>query len=324
MKAEIYWLDFQEEVALRLEPLLRKHFPTDLTVTTHQVTRNTRSQALSTTWRYVKLLHAALPPELQLSVGYMEHFGHRVYLNFYFLMFSEYGYSYGYDYNYPSSGTLFDLEYFFPAVALNGRMVLVPRGMRRQVQLDPGSQPFRNLEAPSILETDFADPAALEEACIQIARSLHAEFLADLHAYASIHQWQALDFARVARDLDVSPDFVAQFLGDTGERLSTYRRITCTANRDRVASGRWTRIDLALRNGSEADLPALRLEVAGPVQIRPTRIEVALPAGAERIVPISVLPSEPGEFPLEISLFQPEDGVLGEQLPLHYVWLTCD
>jgi hypothetical protein len=322
MKAEIYWLDFQEEAARQLEPLLRKHFPTDLTVTTHQVTRNTRSQALSTTWRYVKLLHAALPPELQLSVGYMEHFGHRVYLNFYFLMFAEYGYSYG-DY-YPGSGTLLEMEYFFPAVALNGRMALVPRGMRRQVQLDPGSQPFRNLEAPSILEADFADPASLDGACGQVARSLRSEFLADLHAYASIHQWQTLDFARVARDLDVSPEFVAQALGDGGERLSSYRRITCTADRDQVSRGRWTRIQLALRNESEADFPGLRLDVSGPVQIRPARIETDLPAGSERTVSISVLPSEPGEFPVEISLFQPEDSVLGEQLPRHYVWLTCD
>src|SRR5215213_6320741 len=77
-------------------------------------------------WRYLKLLQAAIPPERGISLG-LDEFSYsiyRVYIKAYFSMSGSY-------WNNTRGFSGPDLLAFFPAVAVQDRMVLVPLGLRR-------------------------------------------------------------------------------------------------------------------------------------------------------------------------------------------------
>lgn len=130
-------------------------------------------------WRYLKLLQAAIPPEQGISLG-LDEFSYsiyRVYIKAYFSMSGSYwGNTRGFH-----GG---DLLSFFPAVAVQDRMVFVPLGLRRSLVRSNEEFPaFPALKAGGVLELDFDDENALRTAVRTVSEKLHATFLKELQAY---------------------------------------------------------------------------------------------------------------------------------------------
>lgn len=320
MKADLFYLDYQEPLVQDMESLLQKHVFANLTLVPHKIDLGSQYQALGVGRRYIRLLNAALPSEMTLNVGYFEAFGHRLYIELY-TTFNPYT-SYSYDFYYTPNRP--DLMYFFPAVAVNGRMAVVPSGMKAQLHLESDSSPFRTAEIISVVEADFSQKLSVEQGLAALARRVRAEFLLDLRSYASHHRWQEIDLARLARDLEVSHDFIASMIGPGALALSNYDLIRCSVDRERIPFDRWSKLILTARNESESDLGGLRVLVSGPVHLRPSRLEAKLAARSQVEIAFAVLPQEKGEFPLEISFVRPGDDLFLDRLPVHHVWLQCE
>jgi hypothetical protein len=103
-----------------------------------------------------------------------------------------------------------------------------------------------------------------------------------------------------------------------------YNRLKCEFNLKKVSLDRWNKVMLVIANKSDMNLADLTVEISGPVQILPSRIQVNLPAQSTVEVPIAIFPQNPGDFPLEITFVQPEDKVLSDWLPVHYIWVECE
>ena len=100
-----------------------------------------------------------------------------------------------------------------------------------------------------------------------------------------------------------------------------YRALSGELSTTQLPHGRWTRVVLTATNGSDEPMPRVLLSISGPVEVRPDRVEVALPAGSTVEVPIAVKPTDLGEFPIEITLVQPQDVPFSTWLLPVHVWV---
>src|SRR3569832_105557 len=127
------------------------------------------------------LLQAAIPPEqgIALSLDEFSYSVYRVYIKAYFSMSVSYWGS-------SRSFAGMDLLDFFPAVAVQDRMVLVPLGLRRKLARSDEEFPaFPAPQAGGGLELDFKDENALRTAVRTVSERLNADFLKDLQKYGS-------------------------------------------------------------------------------------------------------------------------------------------
>ena len=123
MKAEIYYLEEQEDLIAGLAEDLRAKLYPALEVESHLIAFSDRREIVDLGRRYVKLLQASLRPEtgLQLGIKELDHYGYR----FYIYVYHAFAYS--------ASGPL-QLQAFFPAIAVRNRMALVPAGLGKMLQ----------------------------------------------------------------------------------------------------------------------------------------------------------------------------------------------
>ncbi|MCI0688604.1 MAG: hypothetical protein L0Y54_15400 [Sporichthyaceae bacterium] len=268
--------------------------------------------------RYAQLLQAAIPPELglTLSVTSLSWLGERTYLQVYWPV------------AYPSyhgatrSFSPGELDAFFPALAIRDRMVLVPVGQGELLGAVHGVAQTTSVLRGDVAEIDFRDEAAVGAALRTVAGSLTEQLQHELAAWAAGAPEQPIDLAGAARDLDVDAGLLNRILTDRIEQIRVpYRALSCELNTTRLPHGRWTRVMLTATNGSDVPMPRVLLSIAGPVEVRPDRVEVALPAGGAVEVPIAVKPTDLGEFPIEITLVQPQDVPFSTWLLPVHVWM---
>ena len=119
MIVTIFELSQDEKRRTLLEDLFRQYVSPSITV---------RTEAPYDALRYIKLLQAAIPPEkgLSLSADAFSVYSYRMYMRAYFSIYSMYGGSY-------RSFLGNDAANFFPAVAVQERMVFVPLGLARTI-----------------------------------------------------------------------------------------------------------------------------------------------------------------------------------------------
>jgi len=315
MNVEIFYLDDQEDLVAGLGEELRKQVYPGLAVKLQSLS-STQLAVIDMGQRYVKLLQASIRPEkgFELSLAAFEHFGYRFYIYVYYA-FAYYG-----------AKKIERLSGLLPAVAVRNRMMLVPSGLGRDLEWawnDQLSSPFIALEMGGAAEVDFRNRAAVDQSLAQIGRRMRADLLQEMRAYTSYRSLAEVDLTTLARDLDVDIGFAQHLLKTGAADWAFYGQLTCELDRQKIPLGRWTRVSLSIRNDSDVSLPGLIIKIAGPVEIRPTRLQADVPPRSTRKVPIALKPNESGEFPLEVVLALPDDRVFTDWLPIQHLWLEC-
>ncbi len=319
MKADVFYLANQDDQAARLRLLLRTHIYPDISVALQKFETPTWSprEGILLGERYVKLLQAAVPPEvgMRFGLGRLESLGTRFYISVYY-PFATF-----------SSRVFRDdsLRKFFPAVAVRDRMVLVPQGLSKELKNENEIPLFKPLESGGVLEIDdFDDVAALTVAVQSIGRALRCEVLNEAAAYSSYQDPAQFDLGNVAKNLGVDVGYVQHSLQQEGLERPVYDQLTCTLDTQKVPASRWTKVTLVISNNSDTALSKLGLAVSGPVKLLPKRIETDVAPHSTACVLLSIMPEAPGDFPIEITLFAPNDKVVAGFLPVHHIWLECD
>jgi len=316
MNVEIFYMDDQEDLVAGLGEELRRQVYPGLAVKLQRLSSNQR-EVIAMGQRYVKLLQASIRPEkgFDLNLAAFEHFGYRFYIYVY------------YAFAYYAAKKIERLSGLLPAVAVRNRMMLVPSGLGRELEWawnDQLSSPLIALEMGGAAEVDFRKREAAEQSLAQIGRRMRADLLQEMRAYASYRSLAAIDLATLAQDLDVDMGFAQHFLKTGAADWTFYRQLTCELDQRKIPLGRWTRVSLSIRNDSDVPLSGLIIKVAGPVEIRPTRLQADVPPRSTRKVPVALKPNESGEFPLEVVLALPDDRVFTDWLPIQHLWLECD
>jgi len=322
MNAEIFYLEEQESLASELKALLRAHiYPgIDITLSRIQVPAYD-SDPSELGRRYVKLLQASIPPEkgLQLGVNRLVTFGYRFYIEVYYAL-TYAAFRYG--------GRTFgehEFRYFFPAVAIRDRMVMIPAGLgQRLEQTSETLSPFNPLEMGGVAEVDFQNEQMVGEAMARVGGQVRDDFVRELKAYARYQAWGEVDLPQLASDLEVEPGFIYHTLQAETLESAFYQKLSCEVDSDRVALGRWNKMTLTIRNDSDNDLSDLQVSISGPVSIRPTRIRATVPAHSSADVAVAAMPEDSGDFPLEITFVLPDDRLFADLLPVHHIWLQCE
>lgn len=316
MNAEIFYMDNQEGLVAGLGEELRRQLYPGLEVKLQRLSSNQR-EVIDMGRRYVKLLQASIRPEkgFKLDLSVLEHFGYRFYIHVYYA-FTYYAYK-----------RIDGLSGLLPAVAVRNRMALVPAGLGRDLELKSNEQfssPFKPLEMGGAAEVSFNDSPAVRDALAQVAQATRADLLEEVRAYASYRSPGEIELPTLARDMDVDIGFL-QYVFKTGElERAFYRQLTCALTPTKLAFGRWTRVTLSVRNDSEVSISELVVKISGPVEIRPLPIRLDVAAGSVQTVPVSLKPTDRGEFPLEVVLALPDEQAFSAWLPVQHLWLECD
>lgn len=307
MKAEVFYTSGQEEDVHRIQKLLQLRIHHSIDVTPHFVVsrayeNNYERHALAT--RYVKLLQASIPPHkaLRLGVTSLSPYGFYVYSIYFERFYSIQGFS-------P----------LFPAVAIHGRMVMVPSLLSKSLLGVEDLSLFLPLHTGGVIEVDFNNSVALQEALTKVSRMLQTDIAQELMAHMSFKKDS--DPRALAQEWGVDRGFIETALASRARESTLYDRLSCELDRESLRLGRWSRFGLRIRNNSEIHLPHLEVEIRGPVQIRPSRLEANVPARGHQELAIALKPEELGDFPLEIRFLLPEDHLLADWIPAHHIWL---
>jgi len=271
-------------------------------------------------WRYLKLLQAAIPPQQGISLG-LDEFSYSLYRVYIKAYFSMTGASYWGNTRSFAGGDLLD---FFPAVAVQDRMVLVPLGLRRRLARSNEEFPaFPALKAGGVLELDFGDENALRTAVRMVSERLHGDFLKELQAYRSFQDLNSLSLQAVADDLNTDLGYLQHLLkGD--EHVfdrSSYNSFEWTITPEELPINRWTKVKLGLRNNSDQDVDKLLVQIRGPVKVSPERIELTVAAHSSADTLVAIKPEESGDYPLEVVGVMPQDKPLAGFIQAKPVWV---
>lgn len=313
--------------------LLRKYVDPGIQFMASDVETGPTAARQRTLDRYRQLLHATVTPSQNLLITFtaFDWYERRVY-GAIFLPAGSYGY--GVDiggmsmlsayyrmsnpsYAYPGRK---GLEFFFPALAVRDRMVLVPVGQGNL--LERTGLPKADVIRRDVLEVDFGDEVALEAAIQVMAREVRREVRRELVAYRRMSGQEDDDLEEAATHLGVTPAFIEQSLTEEGrEAAVVYERVSCDLDKKTVEQGRWTRMNLVVRNDSDEALRGVAVTIKGPVEVLPGTLEVDLPARTTIEVPVAIRPPDAGDFPVEIALVARVHQDLADFLPRHHVWL---
>jgi hypothetical protein len=320
MEAQIFFMEHQRQLLPEIRKSLHTHISPSLEIREEYFDAGTYGEATYVIGRqYIALLQAAIDPRegMGMSLGTLEGFRYRFYFQVY------------YDFVSWKVRNFWDQDLFpfFPAVALRNQMVLVPHNLGTRLG-DAGERgsPLKALHSGGVQEVDFQNPGGLDLALKEVYSNLRTSFFRELQAYASYQEENELTPLRVAEDLKMDLGFVRQVLkGDSvAFERSPYKGLTCELDSVKLSPGRWTKLTLMVKNHSEEDVPALSIDIAGPIKTRPSRLQTGVMAGATADVQLAIMPEERGEFPIEVKLTLPEDKLLTQWLPLHHIWLEVD
>lgn len=320
MKAEVFYMADQESIVSGLRKALREHLYSGLELIEHKIAPSGGMDVIEAGRQYVKLLAAAINPEtgLQLGLTYLENYGHSFYVHVYypFFYFGKEGFRKEFQEN--------QLLTLFPALALRNRMTLVPEGLGSTLDVDGRDRlsPFNPLEMGGVIEVNFNDPHKVAEAADRAAQAARADLIREMQAWGNYRSKDEIDLPTMASKLEVDAGFLDDLF--KAHRGTFYRQFTCDLAPHKIPFGRWTKISLSITNHSEAPVSELQVKISGPVEIRPARIQLDVPAGLTQMVPVSLKPTDRGEFPLEVVLTLPAEQAFSQWLPVQHLWLECD
>ena len=317
MKAEIfYYGEEQRRAALRVKQLLRAHLYPALSPVMSDIIGLTGEASAKMGWRYVKLLQASIPPEqgIQISIKSTHVLGYSSYIHIY--------------YPFVYSQRDFQIESrkkFFPALAIHNRMVLVPKGLAQL--LDYSKEiltPFYPIEEGGVKEVDFNDELTLGDAIARVGEILRKELFAELRAYSTYRSFNQVEFSRVAEQLDTDEGFLRHLCGTVVTECPFYKELTCELDQNEIQAGQWSKVNLTIHNNSPSLLRDITVEIKGPAEILPSRIQTTIPPTSKQQVPIALKPKEIGDFPLEFVFVLPEDEAFAVWLPVHHIWVHSE
>lgn len=322
MKAEIFVHTRSADRVAALRRLIAEEIDPDLPVEVHNVDTGRGSHNLEVGAHYSKLLQAAIPPELGLVLGVnsLSFLGERIYLIVYWpVVTGASGHRYDATVeNFPPDR----FDAFFPAVAVRDRMVLVPRDGGETLATVHGHQRFPTALTDQVREVDFADDEALRPALRAVAEDVARQLREEVAAWADFQPPGSFDLKAAGQDLDVDPRLLKRVMADRLQAVTEpYRRLEITLDRTRLPAGRWSRVVAAVTNSSDQPLDGVVVDVAGPVEVLPSRIEADLPPGQTVPVTFSLKPLDEGEFPIEITVVRPEDAGFSRWLRPVAFWL---
>jgi hypothetical protein len=309
MKSEVFYYDTQESIATYVVSNLRY---LGYSVTKQLVS----SSSVELARRFIKLLQAAIPPERGMQLNFVEHdfASYWFYFRMYFQMTGAIRSFQG--------GTL---DSFFPAVAIGERMVLVPKGLEKILSNERDNLPcFCPFDPNDVSAIDFKEESAILATIAKIDKAIREELRKELNAYARYYGPVGEGILQVSRDLGVEPAFLRRTLEGGGDRRNVYSELSCEVAQPDLRCRRWTKVELKIKNGSDQRLIGLIAAIKGPVRVLPTRIEVDIEPNSTNRIWISLMPQEPGDFPLEIIFSLPSDRAFTEWLPVCHVWLHCE
>lgn len=318
MIAEIFYLSDQENSISQLKDLISTHIYSSTKLILHRIERapDNRGDSIQTAWHYIKLLQASIAPEkgLKLHVERLEHFGYRFYIKIYHYL----------NYYFPSISEN-SFSYLFPAVAIQNHMIIVPQELERLLMKSMDDQPpFMPLELGGLEKVDFKDEATLKAAMMRVGEKLRADLLHEIRAYTLYQKLHDINLPKLIQDIGLDSGFVQQVLKAEAVESVFYQKISCQFDVEKLTLKHWTKVTMDVNNESDKDFLDLVVEILGPVNIRPTRIQINLNAFSTVKIPISIMPENTGEFPLELIFMLPEDKYLAEWLPIKYIWLQCE
>ena len=270
--------------------------------------------------RYIKLLQAAIPPErgISLSADTFSVYSYRLYIKAYFSIRNIYSYR---------SFLGHDVSNFFPAVAIQDRMVFVPIGLARTlvggIDVLP---PFSALKEGGALELDYRNEAAIKNAVQLLADTLRRDFMRSLQAYSEFENVAELDLQKIADDLNMDLEYVQHVLkGETRAfEGGAYGQLNVELTPRSGPLNHWTKATLTLENTSDTDLTNALIKVKGPVSVLPEPIQVSVPAHSTKQETISIKPHDPGDFPIEISWVLAEDKSFADWIRGKPIWFTSN
>jgi hypothetical protein len=271
---------------------------------------------------YARLLAASIPPEQGLSVKFKKYDR---------LRGSPYMHSNSPPYTWTVSVPYFEedtLAFFLPALAIRGRMALVPRGQNDVLQRLGGTSPLSPWAGPSeyrrdVIEVDFQDQVEIEDAVRSLAERVRREVDHDIGVYRALHP--RAESPDIARSLEIDIDLLERQLRDAAGRANAYCHLRLALSTETVSFGRWTPVELCISNQSSSKISNVSVSVfSGPADIVPKRIELDLAALSTTVIRLSVKQEEPSEFPLEFKLALPNDDLLERWLPSCPIWLKAE
>jgi hypothetical protein len=311
MIATIFEFEPNESLRILFQDLFRQYVSSSVTV---------QSEPPYNPLRYIKLLQAAIPPErgISLTAETFSVYAYRVYIKAYFSIRNIYGGDY-------RSFLGSDVSEFFPAVAVQDRMVFVPVGLARTLvgSIDE-MPPFSALKEGGVLELDYQNETAIKNAVQVLAEILRREFMHNLQAYSEFENAAELDLQKIADDLNTDIDYVRHVLkGETRAfERSAYGHIGFELTPRSGPLNHWTKATLKLENNSDTDLTNVLVKIKGPVSVLREPIRTSLPAHSTIEETISIKPHDPGEFPIEISCVLPEDKSFADWIRGKAIWFT--
>jgi len=322
MTAEIFFLPHQASQAEAIAKLLRTHVFPGIECSMQKIEWKRGVTEIGR--YYVKLLQAAIRPDesqgIVLQVKELEFLGYRFYIEVFF------------PFAYRSRTFQSDsLATFFPAVAIRGRMAAVPVGVGPAISKSMDDiSPLNPFRSGGVEEMDLHHVASVQTPAMagkwaEIGQSYRHELLQQMRSLAAT--WPAarkMGVEEIGRRIGVDPGYIEYVLQAEVVNLATYREIECGLSQTSVRHGRWTRLNLIVRNASEVPLRDLSVEVSGPAQILPDELRTSVDARSVREVPLSVFPENKGHFPLKIVATLPQDSFFANWLPVHHVWMECE
>lgn len=325
MKAELFVHTGSQDMAPMIRRLIAEEIDVELPIEVNSVDTGRIAQNLKIGTRYSQLLQGAIPPELglSLSVSWLSWLGERIYLQVYWPVITA-GSEKKYD---PTVVSFFPhtFDNFFPALAVRDRMVLVPLGQAKSLGAVQGVTRIHSVLQDDIIEIDYGNEKAVRCALRTVAQGLSAQLQQELTAWASLQPSGELDIRAASRDLDVDMAQMRRILADRLDRIrAPYQRLSCQLDKTKLVHGRWTRVRLTVTNLSSEEMTGVVLDIAGPVEILPPRVEVNLPADTAIEIPLALKPVDEGEFPIEITLVQPQHAPFRAWLPPSNLWLESD
>jgi hypothetical protein len=326
MDAQFFCLDRHESYGETIRGLLAVSLESSVALQVHNIdSARQLGHLTSLSELYARLLVASTPPGQGLSVEVKTYdwLGESPYVHIYWHRHSNRP-PYTWIVDVPFFAQV-DFPFFFPALAIRGQMVLVPRGQNDQLRRLGGPSPMTPWEGSSqyhrdVIEVDFEDRADVENAVRSLADRLCQEVDHDVEAYRSLHP--KANLADIARSLEVDIGLLERRLQEAAGRADAYKHLRLDVSPDTVSFGEWNRMELHISNQSTSGISNVLVLVSGPVDILPKQIEVDLAAHSVTTVPLSIKPENPGAFPLELKLVSASDELLERWLPSHPVWLT--
>jgi hypothetical protein len=326
MDAQFFCLDRHESYGETIQGLLAASLESSVSMQVHNIDSARHLGGLTSFGElYARLLVASTPPQQRLSVEVKTYdwLGQSPYVRIYWLAHSNRPpYTWTVDVPFFEQG---GFAFFFPALAIRGRMVFVPKGQNDVLQRLGGTSPLTPWAETSpyhrdVVEVDFEDQADIESAVHSLAERLCQEVDRDVEAYRILHPKAKL--ADIARSLEVDIGLLERRLQEAAGRAGAYSHLSLDLSTDTVSFGRWNRVELRISNQSTSEISNILIFVSpGPVDILPKQIGVDLAALSVTAVPLSIKPQEPGEFPLEFKLVLSSDELLERWLPSYPIWL---